>query len=106
MSVAPSASPSPLPPPSCADEIDKAFSGTHTTFSDAGTTARVRHVPTWLSEKTAPVFVAATANRIDQLPPELLRKGRFDEIFFVTPGYGGTREIFASPRKRGRDRGV
>ena len=38
---------------------------------------------TWLSEKTAPVFVVATANDISQLPPELLRKGRLDEIFFV-----------------------
>jgi SpoVK/Ycf46/Vps4 family AAA+-type ATPase len=38
---------------------------------------------TWLQEKTAPVFVVATANRIDSLPPELLRKGRFDEIFFI-----------------------
>jgi SpoVK/Ycf46/Vps4 family AAA+-type ATPase len=38
---------------------------------------------TWLQEKTSPVFVVATANDISQLPPELLRKGRFDEIFFV-----------------------
>jgi SpoVK/Ycf46/Vps4 family AAA+-type ATPase len=38
---------------------------------------------TWLQEKTSPVFVVATANRIESLPPELLRKGRFDEIFFV-----------------------
>jgi SpoVK/Ycf46/Vps4 family AAA+-type ATPase len=38
---------------------------------------------TWLQEKTAPVFLVATANRVEALPPELLRKGRFDEIFFV-----------------------
>ena len=38
---------------------------------------------TWLSEKTSPVFVVATANDVSQLPPELVRKGRFDEIFFV-----------------------
>jgi SpoVK/Ycf46/Vps4 family AAA+-type ATPase len=47
-------------------------------------TARVfGNLLTWLQEKTAPVFVVATANRIDLLPPEFLRKGRFDEIFFV-----------------------
>jgi AAA+ superfamily predicted ATPase len=67
------------------DEIDKAFSGVHSSsFSDAGTTSRVfGSFTTWLQEKTAPVFVIATANNISQLPPELLRKGRFDEIFFV-----------------------
>ncbi len=67
------------------DEIDKSFSGVHSSsFSDAGTTARVfGSFTTWLQEKTAPVFVIATANNISQLPPELMRKGRFDEIFFV-----------------------
>ena len=67
------------------DEIDKAFSGIHSSsFSDAGTTARVfGSFTTWLQEKTAPVFVIATANNITLLPPELMRKGRFDEIFFV-----------------------
>ncbi len=67
------------------DEIEKAFSGTQSSsFSDAGTTSRVFGTfITWLQEKTAPVFVVATANNISQLSPELLRKGRFDEIFFV-----------------------
>ena len=67
------------------DEIDKAFAGTQGSGStDGGTTARVFGTfLTWLSEKTAPVFVVATANDISQLPPELLRKGRLDEIFFV-----------------------
>jgi len=67
------------------DEIEKAFSGMQSSgFSDAGTTARVLGTfITWLQEKTAPVFVIATANRIDLLPPELMRKGRLDEIFFV-----------------------
>ena len=52
--------------------------------SDAGTAARVfgRFI-TWLQEKQSPVFVIATANDVSQLPPELVRKGRFDEIFFV-----------------------
>ncbi len=64
------------------DEIDKAFSGD--SRGDGGTTNRVfATFLTWMSEKTAPVFVVATANNIRALPPELLRKGRFDEIFFV-----------------------
>ena len=60
---------------------------------------------TWLQEKTAPVFVVATANDIAALPPELLRKGRFDEIFFVDlPGEDEREEIFAIHlRKRKRD---
>ena len=67
------------------DEIDKAFAGSQASgATDGGTTARVFGTfVTWLSEKTAPVFVVATANDISQLPPELLRKGRLDEIFFV-----------------------
>ena len=67
------------------DEIEKAFSGTQSSSqSDAGTTSRVFGTfLTWLQEKKKPVFVIATANSITQLPPELLRKGRLDEIFFV-----------------------
>lgn len=67
------------------DEIEKGFSGiASSNFSDAGTAARVfATFTTWLQEKKKPVFVIATANNIDALPPELLRKGRFDEIFFV-----------------------
>jgi len=67
------------------DEIDKAFAGSQGSgATDGGTTARVFGTfLTWLSEKVAPVFVVATANDISQLPPELLRKGRLDEIFFV-----------------------
>ncbi len=67
------------------DEIDKAFAGARGSGSaDGGTTARVFGTfLTWMSEKNSPVFVMATANDISELPPELLRKGRFDEIFFV-----------------------
>src|SRR3989442_14757733 len=67
------------------DEIDKAFAGSQGSgATDGGTTARVFGTfLTWLSEKSAPVFVVATANEISQLPPELLRKGRLEEIFFV-----------------------
>jgi ATP-dependent 26S proteasome regulatory subunit len=67
------------------DEVEKGFSGTQSSsFSDAGTTSRVfGSFVTWLQEKESPVFVISTANNIQLLPPELLRKGRFDEIFFV-----------------------
>ena len=79
------------------DEIDKAFAGSQGSgATDGGTTARVFGTfLTWLSEKTAPVFVVATANDISQLPPELLRKGRLDEIFFVDlPSAAEREEIF------------
>ncbi|MEM7537746.1 MAG: AAA family ATPase [Chloroflexota bacterium] len=67
------------------DEIEKGFSGIGSSnMSDAGTAARVfGSFITWLQEKQSPVFVIATANNVSQLPPELVRKGRFDEIFFV-----------------------
>lgn len=67
------------------DEIEKGFSGVASSnVSDAGTAARVfGSFITWLQEKQSPVFVIATANSVNQLPPELVRKGRFDEIFFV-----------------------
>jgi hypothetical protein len=79
------------------DEIEKGLSGSGSSgFSDGGVTARVfGALLTWLQEKTAPVFVVATANRIDLLPPELLRKGRFDEIFFIDlPAAPERQEIF------------
>lgn len=88
------------------DEIDKAFAGSQgSAATDSGTTARVFGTfLTWLSEKTAAVFVVATANDISHLPPELLRKGRFDDIFFVDlPGAAERRAIFAIHiAKRGR----
>jgi len=67
------------------DEIEKAMSGAASSGrSDGGTTSRVLGTfLTWMQEKTKPVFVVATANDISKLPPELLRKGRIDEIFFV-----------------------
>ncbi|MGB3670493.1 MAG: AAA family ATPase, partial [Phormidesmis sp.] len=65
------------------DEIDKAFAG-FDGRGDSGTTSRVFGTfVTWLAEKSSPVFVVATANNIQALPPEMLRRGRFDEIFFV-----------------------
>jgi SpoVK/Ycf46/Vps4 family AAA+-type ATPase len=80
------------------DEIEKALAGLGSSDrTDGGTTARVfGTLLTWMQEKSAPVFVVATANRIDMLPPELLRKGRFDEIFFVDlPTYEVRKEILS-----------
>lgn len=89
------------------DEIDKAFAGSQVSGStDGGTTARVFGTfLTWLSEKTSSVFVAATANDISNLPPELMRKGRLDEIFFVDlPADEERQEIFSIHLgKRGRE---
>lgn len=89
------------------DEIEKGMSGMSSSDqSDGGTTARVGGTfLTWMQEKREPVFVVATANRIDLLPPELLRKGRFDEIFFVDlPTTRARKEILdIHLRKKQRD---
>ena len=66
------------------DEIDKAFGGISGFQGDSGTQLRVFGTfITWLQEKEKPVFVIATANEPKNLPPELWRKGRYDEVFFV-----------------------
>jgi SpoVK/Ycf46/Vps4 family AAA+-type ATPase len=66
------------------DEIEKGFSGVRGSSGDSGTSSRVfGTMLTWMEENKKPVFTIATANDIDGLPPELLRKGRFDEIFFI-----------------------
>ncbi|MGI0492040.1 AAA family ATPase [Alkalinema pantanalense CENA528] len=77
------------------DEVDKAFAGADGR-GDSGTSSRVFGTfITWMAEKTSPVFVVATANNIQALPPEMLRKGRFDEIFFVgLPSQEERRAIF------------
>lgn len=76
------------------DELDKAFAQGGL---DGGTSARVfGSILTWMQDKTAPVFVVATANNIASLPPELLRKGRFDEVFFLDlPTEEERKQIFA-----------
>ncbi|MDB9315200.1 AAA family ATPase [Spirulina sp. CS-785/01] len=68
------------------DEIDKAFGNLSGGYDgDSGTSRRVfGSLITWMQEKTAPVFIVATANNVEILPAELLRKGRFDEIFFLS----------------------
>ncbi|MBF0225484.1 MAG: AAA family ATPase [Desulfobacterales bacterium] len=77
------------------DEIEKAFAGMSSSgMSDGGTTSRVfGNFLTWLQEKTSPVFVMATSNNIKTLPPELLRKGRLDEIFFIDLPTDKEREV-------------
>lgn len=67
------------------DEIEKGFAGSKSSgMTDGGTSSRVfGSFVSWMQDKKAPVFVVATANDVSALPPELLRKGRFDELFFV-----------------------
>jgi SpoVK/Ycf46/Vps4 family AAA+-type ATPase len=79
------------------DEIDKAFGNiTSGVDGDSGTSRRVfGSLITWMQEKTSPVFIVATANNVQILPAELLRKGRFDEIFFLNlPNEAERQEIF------------
>lgn len=88
------------------DELDKAFAGSAgSADSDGGTSSRIfGSFLTWMQEKTSPVFVMATANRVERLPGEFLRKGRFDEIFFVDLPTGEERQeifnIHLSKRRR------
>jgi AAA+ superfamily predicted ATPase len=88
------------------DEIEKAFAGAASRSIDGGLSQRMfGTLLTWMQEHREPVFLAATANDIEALPPELLRKGRFDEIFFVDlPGDDAREQIFAIHlKKRARD---
>ncbi len=87
------------------DEIEKGFAAAGSADADGGVSRRIfGRLLGWLQERTAPVFVVATCNQIAQLPPELTRKGRFDEIFFLDlPDRAERREIFAihlAKRKR------
>ena len=89
------------------DEIEKALAGVgSSSYTDGGTAARVfATIATWLQEKTAEVFVIATANTVTSLPPELIRRGRWDEVFFLDlPGFQERREITSIHlEKCGRD---
>ncbi len=88
------------------DEIEKAFASAASQSSDGGLSRRMfGALLTWMQEHRTPVFLVATANDIEALPPELLRKGRFDEIFFVDlPGDEARRQIFRIHLdKKGRD---
>jgi SpoVK/Ycf46/Vps4 family AAA+-type ATPase len=77
------------------DEIEKAFASAASHSVDGGLSQRMfGSLLTWMQERQSPVFLVATANNIEALPPELLRKGRFDEIFFVDlPGLDARKQI-------------
>ncbi|MFA5864530.1 MAG: AAA family ATPase [Phycisphaerae bacterium] len=88
------------------DEIEKGFASAASRSTDGGLSQRMfGSLLTWMQEHASPVFLVATANDIEALPPELLRKGRFDEIFFVDLPRSDTRkDIFAIHlKKRRRD---
>jgi SpoVK/Ycf46/Vps4 family AAA+-type ATPase len=89
------------------DELEKVFagSGPGSASVDAGVSSRIlASFLSWMQDRTAPVFVAATCNNVTALPPELIRKGRFDELFFVDlPGQAERKQIFSiqlAKRKR------
>jgi len=91
------------------DELEKGLAGSKSSGStDGGTSARVLgSLLSWMQEKTAPVFVVATANDVTQLPPELLRAGRWDQMFFVDLPNVAERETIwtIQIRKHGRNPG-
>ncbi len=89
------------------DELEKVFagSGPDSASVDAGVSSRILAAfLSWMQDRKAPVFVAATCNNVTALPPELIRKGRFDELFFVDlPNQAERKQIFAihlAKRKR------
>lgn len=84
------------------DEIEKGFASTGSSEADAGLSKRIfGRLLGWLQERKGPVFVVATCNQIAGLPPELMRKGRFDEIFFIDlPHADSRKEIFAVHLKK------
>ena len=80
------------------DELEKVFagSGPDSASADAGVSSRLlASLLSWMQDRKAPVFVAATCNNVNALPPELIRKGRFDELFFVDlPSQAERKQIF------------
>jgi MoxR-like ATPase len=89
------------------DEIEKAFASAGSDSADGGLSQRMfGTLLSWMQDHRAPIFLIATANDLARLPPELMRKGRFDEIFFVDLPCDTDRETIFSIhlRKRNRDR--
>jgi SpoVK/Ycf46/Vps4 family AAA+-type ATPase len=89
------------------DEIEKAFASAGSESADGGLSQRMfGTLLAWMQDHRQPIFLIATANNLAQLPPELMRKGRFDEIFFVDlPGPAEREAVFAIHlRKRRRDK--
>lgn len=85
------------------DELEKAFAGIAGTGGGEVTTRLLGYFLTWMQEKSSPVFVVATANDIAKLPTEMLRKGRFDEIFYIgLPDAEERRKIFQIHIKKRR----
>ncbi len=78
------------------DEIEKAFASSRSSESDGGVSKRlIGMLLVWMQERASRVFLVATANAVDELPPEMMRKGRVDEVFFVDlPGPDARAEIF------------
>jgi hypothetical protein len=90
------------------DEIEKAFVSARTSESDGGVSKRlVATLLTWMQERASRVFLVATANSVEELPPEMMRKGRVDEVFFVDlPGKAARAQIFRIHlQRRGEDSG-
>src|SRR5262249_43821810 len=88
------------------DEIEKAFVSSRSAESDGGVSKRlIGMLLVWMQERASRVFLVATANSVEELPPELMRKGRVDEIFFVDlPGVAARGEIFRLHlARRGQD---
>lgn len=88
------------------DEIEKAFASASSSSSDGGLSQRMfGTLLSWMQDHREPIFIVATANDISSLPPELMRKGRFDEVFFIDlPGVAARRQIFSIHlARKGRD---
>ena len=86
------------------DEIEKAFASASSSSADGGLSQRMfGTLLSWMQDHREPIFIVATANDISALPPELMRKGRFDEVFFIDlPGVDSRRQIFAIHLQRRR----
>lgn len=87
------------------DEIEKGFAGASSDTGDERTARLLGYFSTWLQERRSEVFVVATANDVGRLPPELLRRGRFDEIFFIDLPDPAAREAILAVHLRRRGRG-
>src|SRR5205823_12841353 len=88
------------------DEIEKAFASASSESADGGLSQRMfGTLLTWMQDHRSPIFMVATANNIAALPPELMRKGRFDEVFFVDlPNAAARKQILGIHlQRRNRD---